>query len=247
MLRTQPNNHPNIGQLFTKNDYNPWVKREYIKGRDTNDKVTVQEGKGYASTISAIIKAAPVVAKVIDKTAFGKIGTNISNTLSERYNKNPEWKPGFAGEKHAVLPTSFGPTRANFAGPGTKLLTRLKRGDIGVDGPYGIDAAAKKHDIDYYNAKSYGDIRKADKKFIKGVKQSSSSGTMKNLTIGAIKAKNFGEDVGILSKDAFLVKQKSQQVGYGKQIFEKKQSEKKKKKVYPAQVLQRLQRKNAKK
>ncbi len=271
MFLTISANQPTISQLFTKNETTPWVKSVYIKGVDTKEKVTVykglelgaagtipkvaglgdkgtiQKGSGYAQTIAAIIKAAPIVAKGVDKAAFGKIGTNISNTLSERYNKNPEWKPGFAGERHAVLPTNFGLTRANYAGPGTKLQTRLARGDKGVDGPYGIDAAAKTHDIDYYNAKSYSDIRKADKKFIKGVRQSTSTGTMKNLAIGAIKAKNFGEDIGILNKDVFSIQQESQQMGLGNSIYAKKPTKRKKKKVYPAQVLQRLQRANAKK
>ncbi len=247
MLQTQPNNHPSIDQMFTTNIYTPWVKHRYIKGKDTNEKVSVQKGEGYAQTVAALIKAAPVVVKAADKAVFGKLGTHVSNTLSERYNKNPEWKPGFAGERHAVLPTRYGLTRANFAGPGTKLQARLARGDTGVDGPNGIDMAAKKHDIDYYNAKTYSDIRKADKKFIKKVASSSSTGMMKNIAIGAIKAKNFGEDVGILSKDVFSAQQKTLQAGSGQRIFEKTPKARKKKKVYPAQVLQRLHRKNAKK
>ncbi len=116
-----------------------------------------------------------------------------------------------------------------------------------MDGPRGIDAAAKKHDISYFKANDYGDIRRADKKLVEDIASSTSSRTMKNIAIGAIRAKNFGEDIGILSKDAFIAQKRTQQTGYGPKVFAKKVITRKKKKVYPAQVLQRLQRKNAKK
>ncbi|MCP4343943.1 MAG: hypothetical protein GY795_00260, partial [Desulfobacterales bacterium] len=155
MIQTQFRNKPNIGQMFSYNIDNPWVSYRYIKGQDPNEKQIVQGGGGYVQAVQAAIAAAPVIAKTIDKVLFGNIGTNVSNTLGEHYNKNPLWRPGFAGERHAILPTEDGWTRANFAGPGTHLTKRLTRGDQSVDGPQGIDAAAKKHDIKYANASSF--------------------------------------------------------------------------------------------
>ncbi len=244
MIQTQFRNKPDIGQMFSYNIATPWIQYKYIKGRDTDEKQIVQGGEGYIQAAQAAIAAAPIVAKTIDKALFGKIGTSVSNTLGEHYNKNPLWRPGFAGERHAILPTKKGWTRANFAGPGTHLDKRLARGDESVDGPFGIDAAAKKHDIKYANATSFRDIRKADNELIDDVRRSDQSSAMKRTTIGIIKAKKFGENVGVFSKDIWLPKS-NQQIGhgcYGKRKYNKDTS--KKKKVYPGAILEKLHKQN---
>ena len=51
----------------------------------------------------------------------------------------------------------------NFAGPGTHLEKRLKRGDRGVNR---LDKIAGIHDIDYSKAKNLKDKWKADDKMI---------------------------------------------------------------------------------
>ncbi len=230
--------------MFSYNIDTPWVTYRYIKGRDTDEKEVVQVGTGYIQAAQTAIAVAPVIAKATDKLLFGNIGTSVSNTLGEHYNKNPLWRPGFAGERHAILPTKQGWTRANFAGPGTHLEKRLTRGDQSVDGPRGIDAAAKKHDIKYANASSFADIRKADNELIDDVRGSTQTSAMKRTTIGMIRAKKFGENIGLFSKDMWLPQSK-QQLGKGchsKQTSKK--SKEKKKQVYPATILEKLHKRN---
>ena len=54
----------------------------------------------------------------------------------------------------------------NFAGPGTHLEKRLKRGDRGVNR---LDEIARIHDIDYSKAKNLTDKWKADDKMIRAI------------------------------------------------------------------------------
>ena len=54
----------------------------------------------------------------------------------------------------------------NFAGPGTHLEKRLKRGDRGVNC---LDEIARIHEIDYSKAKNLKDKWKADDKMIRAI------------------------------------------------------------------------------
>ena len=54
----------------------------------------------------------------------------------------------------------------NFAGPGTRLEKRLKRGDKGINR---FEEIAKKHDIAYSKAKNLQDKWKADDKMIQAI------------------------------------------------------------------------------
>jgi len=65
-----------------------------------------------------------------------------------------------AGEKHL---TSKHGIKYNFCGPGTNVKARLARGDPAVDV---LDLLCRKHDIDHHLAKSLGDVKKADKRFL---------------------------------------------------------------------------------
>lgn len=159
------------------------------------------------AAFGTIEKALPVVGtalkvgKVLGSLATGKVGTTISNVLSEKFNKNPEWRPGFPGEAHLVLPTKFGLTRANFCGPQTNLQKRLKRGDKGVSQ---IDSACEIHDSLYSLAKSEQDIRAADKRLIRDIDKATDAGpTQKAVLKAGIKAKTLGEDVGLFGPETF--------------------------------------------
>lgn len=160
------------------------------------------QGEGSIDVLLAVNEA----VKAADQLAFGPVGTTASNLLSHAFNKNPNWRPGFSGERHLVLPTKDGLTRANFAGPGTKLKKRLPRGDMGVDGPRGIDQAAMQHDIDYSNSTTAADIRGADKRFIARVGRSSAGPKTKALVKAAMKGKVFAEDLGVLNPLKFASK-----------------------------------------
>ncbi len=145
------------------------------------------------------------IGKAVGKLATGEVGTTISNVLSEKFNQNPEWRPGFVGEAHLVLPTKHGLTRANFCGPGTNLLRRLERGDRGVSQ---VDTACSKHDMAYHLAKSKKDIRDADNALIRDVDAvtdiSGAAGfVQRNILKAGLKAKTLGEDVGVFGSETF--------------------------------------------
>lgn len=78
------------------------------------------------------------------------------------------------GELHGLLRLPNGKFQfANYMGPGTQLITRLKRGDQGLTP---VDKLAKIHDIDYSLATKPQDVRKADIEFIKGLKKARKQG-----------------------------------------------------------------------
>ncbi len=240
-FRSYRGNKPTIGQSFSRNTENPWNDNRYVSPLTEDPGIVIQEGSGAVSTIAtiqALIKAAPVVVKGLDKVVFGKIGTDISNTLGEKFSKNEEWRPGFPGEHHAILPTSSGLARANYAGPGTHLGKRLRRGDRPVDGEYGVDAAAQLHDIRYATAKNTGDIRKADNLLIRDVANSTQSKLVKNSVIGTIRAKKFGENIGLFSQSKWVPKGNMDDGNIGSGCNPKPaKPPRKKKRVYPATIL----------
>lgn len=120
----------------------------------------------------------------------------------------------FEGENHGVLwVPGKGFQRANYMGPGTNIMQRLKRGDKGKTP---IDQISKLHDIDYTLASGTAQTdqehsqlgRAADNRMIASGWKAYKSGkeTKFNLTEGAglIKAKTLLEDWGLLSKTKFL-------------------------------------------
>lgn len=146
-------------------------------------------------------KVAKVTGKLIGDLAFGKVGTAISNKLSEKFNKNPNWRPGFPGEAHVVLNTPHGLTRANFCGPGTQIVKRVRRGDRGVNQ---IDTACEKHDLLYHFARTPEDIRRADNQMILDVDAVTDAGrAQKFLAKSVIQGKKLGEDVGLFGPETF--------------------------------------------
>lgn len=224
--------------MYSKNNEIPWIKNKYVKEHPSVIQPEyVQSGTGNDVVNSLlfaknVLETVPKIAGAANELAFGSIGTAVSNTLGEYYNKNPEWKAGYAGEKHMILPTSYGLTRANYAGPGTHLEKRLARGDKGVDGPFGIDSAAKLHDIRYAVATTPEDIRMADNELIRNVERSTQGPKTKKFVINAMKAKKFAEDKGILAKDYYL---ENKQKGFGSDN-----------KQYPAQLLKKRLKKHKK-
>lgn len=178
-------------------------KEVIIQSGEGFGRIDEQSGEGILNIAGAVLKLLPAIARGVSKLAFGSVGTTISNTLSEKFNKNPEWRPGFPGEKHIVLPTSKGLTRTNWAGPGTNIAKRLARGDKGVDGPRGIDVAAKKHDLAYVRSKTAKDIRRADNIFIRDIRNSTQGRKTKFIVTNAMRLKKLSEDFGILKPEDF--------------------------------------------
>jgi len=129
-----------------------------------------QNGRGFFDRISSIFKKGKAFGSKLIDAASGETGTAIQNVVLGATNKNPLWRPGFAGENHAILQTDYGLTKGSYIGPGTNLDARLRRGDVGITP---VDAAAKRHDLRYTLAQNVGDIRRADVQMLKEVAKSS--------------------------------------------------------------------------
>lgn len=187
---------------------------------NTNDRLVKMGGTGIFDRIGDAISAIGLsgvkdIAEAGSELLFGPIGTTLSNIASEKFNKNPNWREGFPGEKHAIIDTPWGLTRANYLGPGTNLLVRLERRDPSVDGPNGLDSAAKEHDIAYGLARTAEDIRNADNQFLKRLGQVESSTKMKAFVMGLFKTKKLAEDVGFLDPSKFAPDIKKELSGMG--------------------------------
>ena len=129
------------------------------------------------------------------------------------YNDLPNMKPfnysckggnntkrsGFPGEYHAYLRLpegSFG--KANYMGPGTHLVERLKRGD--PPRTY-TDKVSQAHDIRYSLASSQDDVAKADRKMIETLQKGKGKDSAFNIQIGLrpIQLKHFAESHGLIA------------------------------------------------
>lgn len=171
---------------------------------------------GVVGKVSGAIDTAKTVGGIVHKLATGKVGTTISNVLSEKFNKNPNWRPGFPGEAHLVLPTEHGLTRSNFCGPGTNLQKRQARGDRGVSQ---IDSSCEIHDTLYNQARSEKDIRDADERLIRDIDKATDAGaTQKAILKAGIRAKTLGEDIGLFSAETFTSIPGLRQEGSGLQL-----------------------------
>ncbi len=148
-----------------------------------------QSGTGARDTVRKVKEA----FKKGPKGAYTSQGaTRIKNALgSVMYGrkKDTQWRPGFKGEMH--LPGH------SYCGPGTNIDIRLKRGDPGLNQ---LDRACKVHDIDYALAKTPGDVRAADRKFLSNIKKAKSGRySHKKLIQTIFNAKMRKEDKGKLS------------------------------------------------
>lgn len=157
----------------------------------------------------------------------GDIGTSLRNMVPS---SDSNARPQFPGEMHAILKLPNGKYgTANFAGPGTHLEARLRRGDPPRTP---VDGVALIHDSQYALAKSQKDVAKADRRMIKKLKAMQKSGrdNKYNIQLGMkpIQAKLRAEQLGIVkpgtiatfgdAKDRALIKRsvaKAKQEGYG--------------------------------
>ena len=137
---------------------------------------------------------------------FGKSLQNILPSSDETA------RDGFAGERHAILQLPNGKYGvANYMGPGTQVIKRLKRGDP----PRTLsDKTAMRHDIDYALAAGLKNkeaqnkaIREADKRMVKNLDRIAKmkGDAKKNIFQGRrlIQGKMAAEDVGLMEKGSF--------------------------------------------
>ena len=158
-------------------------------------------GRGFTDTIKSIYDKGKSISKYISDGYSGEIGTSLRNMIPD---SDENARPGFPGEKHAILRLENGKYGvANYMGPGTSILERIKRGDPPRTE---VDKVAMAHDIRYSLAKTQSDIRKADNIMINKIDQISRNrlDSGQNITQARLmKAKVIGEDLGLLKKDAF--------------------------------------------
>lgn len=139
---------------------------------------------------------------------FDKIYSRALNMIPSSDNTGTRAYPG---ERHAPLKLKNGRMGvANFVGPGTQVLKRIRRGDVGRTP---VDDVAKMHDINYtlaQNSKNKTEqnqkIRKADIRMLNSLDKISRANldAPMNIKVGKLIAvKTKLEDVGIMNKGSF--------------------------------------------
>ena len=176
----------------------------------------MMDGEGFMDVVRGIFNKGKQGAKFLydnkDKIVdaySGETGTAIRNMIPS---SDETARDGFAGEKHMILQLKNGKNGvANYMGPGTEVIKRLKRGDPGRTPS---DTVAKRHDIDYALAKGarttagqFKQVREADNRMINSLKkiQNNRSDAGRNIQAGLrlIQAKTIAEDAGLLDKSKF--------------------------------------------
>jgi hypothetical protein len=166
-------------------------KRHLRTRRNHGENKTKQNGSGLFSSIASLL--------VAEKTG---VLNRIKNAIP---NSDDNARPGFIGERHAILKLKNGLTGiANFMGPGTRIEERIARGDP----PRTLsDKTAQAHDLRYFKAKTTDDIRVADKTMIEALKRikASNGDSRFNIAQGQklIQLKMKLEDNGIFNKGSF--------------------------------------------
>ena len=176
----------------------------------------MMDGEGFMDVVRGIFNKGKQGAKFLydnsDKIGdaySGEVGTALRNMIPS---SDETARDGFIGEKHMILQLKNGKNGvANYMGPGTEVVKRLKRGDPGRTP---ADMVAKRHDIDYTLASGSRDeasqlkqIRTADNRMINSLKkiQSSRGDVGRNTQAGLrlIQAKKIAEDAGLMDKTKF--------------------------------------------
>ena len=141
------------------------------------------------------------------------VGKAVQNVLPS---SDETARSGFAGERHAILQLPNGKYGvANYMGPGTQVIKRLKRGDPPRTPS---DKTAMRHDIDYALAAGSKDkatqnkmIRTADRRMVSNLNRisklprKSGGDAKKNIFQGRrlIQGKMAAEDIGLMAKGSF--------------------------------------------
>lgn len=200
-------NYSTYNQLKRTKKYNPDDLHRQEISLDIVNHDGVQQGGGGAKLkrgggiISDTIKMFQQGIKVVGNIYDSEPMNNIRNAWGKTMNNNPNWRPGYAGERH-MIDTSTGVTY-NYLGPHTRLQSRLEREDPPLDGPQGLDAVARVHDIEYNQARNSQEIRDADIKFVSAMDAAKGDSKAKFLAKNAIKAKMKLEDMGIAKAQDF--------------------------------------------
>lgn len=145
------------------------LKSVYLQNGMSGTGMNIHGGDGIMDSIrGAISKGKNIAGKAgnISDILTGDTATALRNMLPS---SDDTARPGYAGEKHAILKLANGKYGvANYMGPGTQLEKRLRRGDPPRTAS---DRVAQAHDSRYALAKSQKDVASADRKMIAKLKQ----------------------------------------------------------------------------
>lgn len=159
------------------------------------------EGEGFKDIIKTIYEKGKKGINYLENLYTSDTGVALRNALPDSDNTA---RPSFTGEKHAILQLPNGKYgTANYMGPNTNLLARLKRGDPPRTE---VDKVSMAHDIRYALAKNTDDIRNADNIMINAVDNiaRNKKDNPKNIAQARlIKLKTIGENLGVIRRDAF--------------------------------------------
>lgn len=185
--------------------------RRLAHGRNPGTTVYTQNmgGDGIMDYLKSIYnKGKNLVGKATDFYS-SDLGTSIRNSLPD---SDDTARPGFAGEKHAILKLPNGKYGVgNWIGPGTQVIKRLERGDP----PRTLaDKVAMRHDIDFTIASGVRDkvrkgemVRTADRRMVNSLKRIQREGgdANQNIQIGMriIQGKMLAEDAGLMDRSKF--------------------------------------------
>ena len=206
MIRTSFNNSSsdNIGMLQFKTQ----APLGYSKKPDSEE----YNQSGGALTDYATVENAKKFGKALVGAYSGETGTKVKNMIDP---SDETARPSYQGEKHAIIKLPNGKMGiANYLGPGTNVLQRLRNGDPPRTA---TDAVAKIHDIDYQLASNNNDralqlklIREADNRMVDSLNRIDGKDSAFNIAIGkrVIQGKMLGEDMGVLDKELFAGKPK---------------------------------------
>jgi len=220
MARLNQSRRQQIGYV-----YKPQVNNNAGLAQSGRQMLMVQEqafdqnqmsGDGFMDIVRGIMNKGKDVGKFglkhrdsIQGALTGEVGTALRNLIPD---SDETARPAYPGEIHAILKLPNGKNGvANFMGPGTQIIKRVRRGDPGRTPS---DTVAERHDIDYSIAQNARDkagqfkqVRAADNRMINSLKRikKSRGDAGRNIQAGMklIQAKKIGEDLGVLGKQQF--------------------------------------------
>ena len=172
-------------------------KRDYLAATDNNRNRRL----GYI-TGGAVKNPRSRTAKVIHtikKVLSGNLATKIKNIIPS---SDSNARKQYPGEMHTLLKTGKWMGIANYMGPGTDIVTRIKNDDP----PRTLaDKVAQVHDIRY--ALDPTKAKEADHKMVESLEQIKRDGTDHKVNVEqglkVMRAKMLANDLGVLPKDAF--------------------------------------------
>jgi hypothetical protein len=211
LRNTKPKNFTSsiVKYNYLQNPYNPVNSSVVEKVEDMDGEGIISNAKKVAENL---YKHRQLIKKIGSKASdfyTGEYGTKIKNLIPS---SDDTARPAFQGENHAILRLKNGKQGyANYMGPGTNVIGRVERGDMGRTP---ADMVAKRHDIDYQLAAVVGDkkrqldlVRQADKRMVNSLNniQRDKRDNWRNIQVGKrlIQAKMIGENVGVLDKSRF--------------------------------------------